>query len=80
MGLAVARADRNRSPAERLRLLVPGERTLGDAGQRPDYALPGVEAVRRLALNGEMLGGIKLRLDRPDHPLGDLVLHRKDVG
>ena len=27
-----------------------------------------------------LLGRIQLRLDRRDHPLGDLVLHRENVG
>src|SRR5215471_5317305 len=76
-GLAVARADCDRPPTEGFGLVVSGQRALGDACQRPDYTLPGIEALRRLALAAEMLGRIELRLDRPDHPFGNLICTAK---
>ena len=48
--------------------------------QRPHHQIPGVHAVRRLALGAKILRGIELRLDRGDDGLGDLVLHREHVG
>src|SRR5205085_4596303 len=52
---------------------------LADEGQRANHALPGVETLGWLALAANLLGRIKLRLDRRDHALGDLVLYREDV-
>ena len=44
------------------------------------HEVPGIQASRRLLLGAKTLGGIELRLDRGDDRLGDLVLHREDVG
>ena len=48
--------------------------------QRAHHQIPGVHVVGRLALGAEILGGIKLRLDRRDDGLRDLVLHGEHVG
>src|SRR5262249_2774753 len=49
-------------------------------GQRPNDAFPCVEASGRFAFTAKAFCSIKLRLDCRHHSLGDVVLHRKDVG
>src|SRR3954469_14097976 len=47
--------------------------------QGAHHEIPCVQIFRRLALRPEVLGGIELRLDAEDDPLGDLVLHGEYV-
>ena len=44
------------------------------------HQIPGIQALRRLALGAEIFRSIDLRLDRGDDSLGDLVLHREHIG
>src|SRR5215472_9860854 len=52
---------------------------LAERRQSADYALPCIEALGRLTLAADILGRVKLGLDRRHDPLGNLVLHREDV-
>ena len=48
--------------------------------QRAHHQIPCIHAVRRFALGAEIFRGVKLRLDRGDDGLGDLILHGEHVG
>ena len=78
--LAVVRIDGDRLLQQRLRDHIVLPRHPPVMRQRPHHQIPGVHAVRRLALGAKILRGIELRLDRGDDGLGDLVLHREHVG
>src|SRR5499426_2780475 len=78
--LPVVGRHRDRALAERLGSRVSSARALADIGQRARHTLPGVEALRRLALTAEVFRGIELRLDRCHDALGNLVLDGKEVG
>ena len=78
--LAVMGIDRDGFFQQRLRHQIVRPRHPPVMRQRAHQQIPGVHIVRRLALAAEILGGIELRLDRGDHGLRDLVLHREHVG
>src|SRR5262245_20183798 len=64
---------------------LPGHRVVVlrariDTGKRTHDTLPGVQALRLLALCSYTLGSVKLRLNRCHYPLSYLVLKRKDAG
>jgi hypothetical protein len=61
-----------RLPGARLRVLAVEE-------HRPDKVLPGVQALGRLPLQALVLGSVDVRLDTPDHALGNLVLDGEDI-
>src|SRR5262249_5940952 len=77
---SVAGRDRRGAAAQGFGSGVFVAGALADQRQRANHALPGVEAVGRLALAANLLGRVQFRLDRRDHPLGDLVLGRENVG
>ncbi len=78
--LAVIRIDTDRLLQQRLRHDIVLPRHAPVMRQRPHHQIPGIHAVRRLALGAKILRGIKLRLDRGDDGLGDLVLHGEHIG
>ena len=78
--LAVVGIDGGRLFQQRLRDDIVLSRHPPVMRQRPHHQIPGIHAVGRLALGAKIFRGIKLRLDRGDDGLGDLVLHGEHVG
>ena len=80
VGARILGIDLQRPPQQRLGgldLLGPNPRV--DIGHRLHDEAPGVERVRRPALDALVLGGVEPRLDRGDDALGDLVLQGEEV-
>ena len=48
--------------------------------QSAHHQIPGIHAIGRLALGAEIFRSVKLRFDRANDSLRDLVLNREDVG
>ena len=78
--LTVVRVDRDRLLEQRLRDHAVLPRHAPVMRQRAHHQIPGVHAVRRLALRAEAFRRVELRLDRRHDVFGDLVLHGEHVG
>ena len=78
--LPVVRVDRDRLLEQRLRDHVVLPRHAPVMRQRAHHQIPGIHAVRRLALRAKAFRRVELRLDRGDDVFGDLVLHGEHVG
>ena len=78
--LAVLRVDGDGLFQQRLGDHIVLPRHAPVVRQRAHHQVPRVHAVRGLALGAKIFGGVKLRLDRRDDGLGDLVLHREHIG
>ncbi len=78
--LAVIRIDGGRFLEQSLRDYIILSCYSPVVRQRSHYEIPCVQAVGRLTLGAKIFRGIELRLDCGDDGLGNLVLHREDVG
>ena len=79
MGARIAMVHADRPAQQVTRLFVLRTVDLAGQAQRADDQAPGVDAVRLLAAGAKSFFGIKMRLDRSDHLLGDLVQHGEHV-
>jgi len=75
----IGRLGRDSAAEQRLRLLILLALDLADEAERAHDEPPRIDAVGRLARGAVALFGIKVRLDRGDDALGNVVLHREDV-
>ena len=80
VGVRIFGIERQRLEQQVLRAAMIVRRHAPHVRQRLHHQVPGVDALRRLAPHPRRLGEQDLRADRTDHPVGDLVLQREDVG
>ncbi len=79
MGSCIARLQTDGTLQEQLCFLVLRPLYLVEEGHGPDHEAPGINAVRLLRRGSKSFLGIKVRFDRSDDPLSDVVLYGEDV-